>query len=61
MTDQNVTPKYLTYTQAEVYTSLSRVTLWRAVKKGQLQSCGYGKAVRFTVEELDKFMQAACK
>jgi hypothetical protein len=47
---------YLDYAGAEGYTTLNRVTLWRAVKAGRLKASGYGRAVRFHVKDLDEFM-----
>ena len=47
---------YLDYAGAEDYTTLNRVTLWRAVKAGRLKTSGYGRAVRFHVKDLDEFM-----
>ena len=49
---------YFDYTGAEEYTNLHRVTLWRAVEAGKLKVSGYGRAVRFRVEDLDEFMGA---
>ena len=50
--------RYLRYSGAEQYTSLNRVTLWRAVRDGRLKTSGYGRAVRFDVRDLDQFMAA---
>jgi hypothetical protein len=47
---------YLDYARAEEYTTLHRITLWRAVKAGRLKASGYGQAVRFHVKDLDDFM-----
>ena len=47
---------YLDYAGAEEYTTLHRVTLWRAVRDGRLKASGYGRAVRFPVKDLDEFM-----
>jgi excisionase family DNA binding protein len=47
---------YLNYARAEEYTTLDRVTLWRAVRDGRLKASGYGRAVRFHVRDLDEFM-----
>jgi excisionase family DNA binding protein len=47
---------YLDFARAEEYTTLNRVTLWRAVKAGRLKASGYGRAVRFHVRDLDEFM-----
>lgn len=48
---------YLTYAEAEQYTGLHRVTLWRAVRDGRLKTSGYGRAVRFHVRALEAFME----
>ena len=47
---------YFDYTGAEEYTTLHRVTLWRAVRDGRLKASGYGRAVRFHIKDLDEFM-----
>jgi excisionase family DNA binding protein len=47
---------YLTVKQAEEYTTLHRVTLWRAVREGKLKASGYGRAVRYHIADLDEFM-----
>jgi excisionase family DNA binding protein len=47
---------YLRYSEAETYTGLHRVTLWRAVRDGRLKASGYRTAVRFRIEDLDAFM-----
>jgi excisionase family DNA binding protein len=46
------------YAGAEEYTTLHRITLWRAVRDGRLKASGYGRAVRFHVEDLEAFMSA---
>jgi excisionase family DNA binding protein len=49
---------YLTYEEAALYTNLSAVTLWRAVRDGRLKPAGPGRAVRFHRDELDRFMHS---
>jgi excisionase family DNA binding protein len=49
---------YLTYEEAAHYTSVSPVTLWRAVRDGRLKPAGPGRAVRFHKDELDRFMHS---
>ena len=49
---------YVDYAGAEEYTTLHRVTLWRAVRNGRLKPSGYGRAVRFHVKDLDEFMDS---
>ncbi len=48
--------RYLRYEEAEQYTGLHRVTLWRAVREGRLKASGYNRAIRFHVRDLDEFM-----
>jgi len=50
--------RYLTYRQAEIYTGLHRVTLWRAARRGELQVSGPEAAPRFDVRDLDAFMHS---
>jgi hypothetical protein len=49
---------YLTVTQAEAYCKLDRTSLWRARRQGKLKASGYGRALRYRVEDLDEFMAA---
>lgn len=49
---------YLTYEEAEQYTGLNRVTLWRGVRAGRLRASGPGTAVRFHRDELDRWMSS---
>ena len=49
---------YLTYEEAALYTNVSPVTLWRAVRDGRLKPAGPGRAVRFHRDELDRFMHS---
>jgi excisionase family DNA binding protein len=50
--------RYLRYEEAEQYTGLHRVTLWRAARDGYLKASGRGKGRRFRIEYLDEFMVA---
>jgi excisionase family DNA binding protein len=49
---------WMNYSQASAYTSLDRVTLWRAVKRGTLRAGRAGRAVRFEKAELDRWMRS---
>jgi excisionase family DNA binding protein len=49
---------YVDYSGAAKYTTLNRVTLYRAVQAGRLKKSGYGRAVRFHIRDLDTFMAA---
>ncbi len=58
MESTTITKRFLNYEGAARYTSLSRTTLWRAVRAGVLEPSGDGRGRRFGIEELDRFMQA---
>jgi excisionase family DNA binding protein len=49
---------YMTYSAAQRYTSLSRSTLHKARKEGQLPAIKIGKSVRFHVDDLEEFMRS---
>lgn len=49
---------YLDYKRAAAYCNVDRTTLWRATKSDRLRASGPGKAVRFHVDELDRWMQS---
>ncbi len=56
MATHTVERRYLRYEEAEQYTGLHRITLWRAVREGRLKASGYNRAIRFNVRDLDEFM-----
>ena len=49
--EASIDSPYMDYAGAERYTTLHRVTLWRAVRDGKLKASGYGRAVRFRRED----------
>lgn len=49
---------YFNYSEAEQYTGLNRVTLWRAVRANALRADGPAGAIRFHRGELDRWMQS---
>ena len=56
---QTIEQAWLSYPEAERYTGLSRVTLWRAVSSSDLKVARIGRAVRMSRAELDRFMEQA--
>jgi excisionase family DNA binding protein len=48
----------MSYTESADYCAVDRVTLWRAVKRGELRVGGVGRAVRFHRDDLDEFMRS---
>jgi excisionase family DNA binding protein len=53
-----VEPAYLNYAEAERFTGLHRVTIWRAVRQGELKASGGGRGVRFSRDELRRWMES---
>jgi excisionase family DNA binding protein len=47
----------LTVEQAAAVLSLSRRTLWRLTKDGKLPAVRYGRAVRYWIEDLKKWVE----
>ena len=45
-----------TVREAEYLLSCSRITLWRHIKRGELRPCKLGRAIRFTPEEILRFV-----
>lgn len=58
LTGRAVERRYLNVRQAEEYTGLSRWTLARAHKRGELPMSRIGSAIRFSVEDLDEFFKS---
>lgn len=55
------TPKwgpYLTYSAAERYAGFSRSTLWRMLKRGDIEAIKVGASVRIVRESLDVYLVA---
>jgi hypothetical protein len=48
---------WLTYAEASARTSLHPITLWRAVRRGDLAVGGTSGAPRFHVDSIDDFMR----
>jgi excisionase family DNA binding protein len=51
-----ITPAWVNYRDAEVYCSLSRVTLWRLINEGEIKAARCGRAVRISVDSLDAYL-----
>jgi excisionase family DNA binding protein len=52
-----ITPRWLTYTQAETYANLSRTTIWQLIKARKIRAARIGRAVRIERESLQTFME----
>lgn len=51
-------PRYLDYEEAAQFCNVHKTTLWRSVKSGSLRASGPGRAVRFNVDELRRWMDS---
>ena len=52
-----ITPAWLSYRQAEAYSSLSRTTLWQLVNARKIKAARIGRAVRIERDSLQAFME----
>lgn len=58
---QGTTPEwgeYLTYAAAERYAGLSRSTLWRRLRRGEIRGVKVGASVRIVRASLDAYLAA---
>jgi excisionase family DNA binding protein len=53
-----VQAEYVNYPDAEKLSGLSRVTIWKHVKAGDIKASYVGRAVRINVESLRAFMES---
>ncbi len=56
MRPETTIQKWGTYRQAEELSGLSRTTLWRLVKMGEVEAAKVGRAVRINLQSLDAYM-----
>jgi excisionase family DNA binding protein len=57
--EEQVPPEWISYSDAERYSGLSHVTLWRRVNSGELKAARVGRSVRIHLPTLREFMDAA--
>ena len=58
MQPQKIEKLLYTIKEAQYLLSCSRMSLWRYVKDGELRPCKLGRAVRFTPQEILRFVAA---
>ena len=49
--------EWVTYRQAEEFSGLSRTTLWRLIRAGEVEAAKVGRAVRVNRDSLDAYMR----
>jgi excisionase family DNA binding protein len=52
----HVEAEWISYPEAERYSSLSHTTLWRYVTNGEIRAARVGRSVRIHFPSLQKFM-----
>lgn len=52
-----VAQEWVTYRQAEEISGLSRTTLWRLVRAGEVEAAKVDRAVRINRDSLDAYMR----
>ena len=49
--------EWVSYAEAERYSALSRTTIGRCVKRGEIQAAHVGRAMRISRQSLEEFMK----
>jgi excisionase family DNA binding protein len=58
MEQAEIKPQYLNYRQAEELTGLSRQTVWRLIKSGDVRAFKVGRSVKIERQSLESYVQA---
>jgi excisionase family DNA binding protein len=53
-----VSPAWFSYKEAEVWSGLSRTTLWSLVSSGHIKAARVGRAVRINRQSLEDYMES---
>jgi len=54
-----IEPEWITYEEAQRLVTLSRTTLWRLARAGEIKTAQVGRAVRINRESLERYMERA--
>lgn len=54
--EATVQPSWLTYRDAETYSSLSRTTLWKLLNASEIRGARVGRAVRISRASIDEYL-----
>ena len=57
--EEHIQPEWVSYSDAERYSGLSHVTLWRRVSSGELNAARVGRSVPIHLPTLREFMERA--
>jgi excisionase family DNA binding protein len=61
MLKEPIQREWVSYPEAERYSSLSHTTLWRYVNSGELKAARVGRSVRIHLPSLREFMEDAAE
>jgi excisionase family DNA binding protein len=56
-----IAPAWLNYKQAEVYSNLSRTTIWQLINARKIRAARIGRAVRIERASLQAFMEQSAE
>jgi excisionase family DNA binding protein len=56
-----VYPAWFSYKEAEVWSGLSRTTLWSLISSGHVKAAHVGRAVRISRQSLEHYMESQTK
>lgn len=58
MLKEEVAREWISYPEAETYSGLSHVTLWRRVSNNEIKAARVGRSVRIHLPSLREFMES---
>jgi len=57
MKTEDITPTWLSYSEAQRLVGLGRTTLWQLVSSGEVKAARVGRAVRLNRQSLERFLE----
>ncbi len=57
MKTEDITPTWLSYSEAQRLVGLGRTTLWQLVSSGEVKAARVGRAVRLNRQSLERYLE----
>jgi len=57
MKAEDITPTWLSYSEAQRLVGLGRTTLWQLVSSGEVKAARVGRAVRLNRQSLERYLE----
>lgn len=57
MKTEDITPTWLSYSEAQRLVGLGRTTLWQLVSSGDVKAARVGRAVRLNRQSLERYLE----